>query len=58
MIDIDYNKMYEEVFVKITIQKEFEQYKITQNEINYKLTKENEELIEYLKNIIKKIKIK
>ena len=58
MIDIDYNKMYEEVFVKITIQKEYEQYKITQNEINYKLTKENEELIEYLKNIIKKIKIK
>ena len=61
MTEIDYKKMYEEeIFSKITIQKEFEkyknstqkefeQYKITQNEINSKLIKEN---------IMKKIKIK
>lgn len=50
MTNIDYKKMYEEViFDKNTIQKEFELYKITQNEINNKLIKENEDLKEHLK---------
>jgi len=48
--NIDYKKNYEEVvFEKISIQKEFEQYKKTQEDIINKLIKDNEELKEHLK---------
>lgn len=50
MNNIDYKKNYEEViFEKITIQKEYEQYKKTQEDIINKLIKDNEELREHLK---------
>ena len=50
MSNIDYKKNYEEVvFEKITIQKEFELFKKTQEEIINKLIKDNEELKEHLK---------
>jgi hypothetical protein len=50
MSNIDYKKNYEEVvFEKITIQKEFELFKKTQEEVINKLIKDNEELKEHLK---------
>jgi len=50
MSNIDYKKNYEEVvFEKITIQKEFELFKKTQEEIINKLVKDYEELKEHLK---------
>jgi len=50
MSNIDYKKIYEEtLFDKISIQKEFEQYKNLQIDIINKLNKELDELKEHLK---------
>jgi hypothetical protein len=50
MSNIDYKKIYEEtLFDKISIQKEFEQYKNLQIDIINKLNKEIDELKEHLK---------
>ena len=50
MNNIDYKKAYDElVYEKISIQKEFEQYKKVQDDIINKLTKDNEKLKEHLK---------
>ena len=50
MSNFDYKKIYEEtLFDKISIQKEFEQYKNLQIDIINKLNKEIDELKEHLK---------
>jgi len=50
MSNIDYKELYEElVFEKITLQKEYDKYKILQEQNINDLSKENQELKEHLK---------
>jgi hypothetical protein len=50
MTDFNYKKIYEDtLFEKISIQKEFQQFKITQEDIINKLNKEIDDLKEHLK---------
>jgi hypothetical protein len=50
MSKINYKKMYEDtIFDKITLQKEYDEYKNLQENIKNNLIKENDELKEHLK---------
>ena len=50
MTDFNYKKIYEDtLFEKISIQKEFQQFRITQEDIINKLNKEIDDLKEHLK---------
>jgi hypothetical protein len=55
----DYKKLYEEIiYEKINIQKEFELYKKSQEEIINKLTKDKEKIIEHNKKSYHNKKLK